>query len=125
VARVAGWANNPRKEAWEAKWRLAVDLAVVADAKDEDEHAGVFDFGDEAVVADAVLPELAEFGAVQGLSDAARILERGEALVKKLENAFALLRVEDGFAGVEGFGAAGAAGEFFEALFDGLRQAYG
>jgi len=66
----------------------------MADAKDEDEHAGVFDFRDEAVVTDAVSPELAEFGAVQGLTDAAGIFERREALVEKLEDALALLRVD-------------------------------
>ncbi len=77
-----------------AKWRLAVDLTAVADTKDQDEHAGVFDFRDEAVVANAVFPELAKLGAVQGLTDAARISERREALVEKLEDALALRRVQ-------------------------------
>jgi len=66
----------------------------MADAKDQDEHAGVFDFRDEAVVADAVFPELAKLGAVQSLTDAARMFERREALVEKLEDALAVRLVE-------------------------------
>jgi len=62
----------------------------MADAKDQDEHAGVFDFTDEAVGADAVFPELAE----PGLADAARIVDRREAFVKEFQYALAALWVE-------------------------------
>ena len=74
--------------------RLTIDFAAVADAKDQNEYAGVFDLGDEAVVTHAVFPELAKLGAVQRLADAARIFERREALVEKLEDALALLGIE-------------------------------
>ena len=77
-----------------AAGRLTIDFAAVADAKDQNEYAGVFDLRDEAVVTGAVFPELAKLGAVQRLADAARIFERREALVEKLEDALALLRIE-------------------------------
>ena len=66
----------------------------MADRKDQDEHAGVFDFRDEAVVADTIFPKLAKLGAVQRLADAARVFERRDALVKKSQDALAVLRVE-------------------------------
>jgi hypothetical protein len=77
-----------------AKRWLTVDLTAMADTKDQDEHAGIFDFRDEAVVADTIFPKLAKLGSVQGLADAARVFERRDALVKKFQDALALQRVE-------------------------------
>lgn len=94
----------------------------MSDAEDQHEHAGVFDFRDEAVVADAIFPKLAESGTVQSLADAARIFERREALVQRLENALALLRVEFLKLAGSGGGQFNLPGHLFEKFFqwDGL-----
>jgi hypothetical protein len=66
----------------------------VADAKNENDEPVVFDLADEPKITDAVFPKLAEFGAVQGLTDASRIVQWGDAFVKEFQDALALLRVE-------------------------------
>ena len=72
----------------------AVDFFAVAHAENEDQQPVVFDFADEAVIADAILPKLSQFGAAQGLSDAARIFERSQPLVKELQDTLASGRIE-------------------------------
>jgi len=62
----------------EAEGELTVDLPAVA-ANNEDEQPIVFNFADEPVVADAVFPELPEPRPVQGLSDAAGVVQGSEA----------------------------------------------
>ena len=54
----------------------------------------VLDAGNDAVIADPVLPELAERGAFEGLSDAARVVQCGHAVMQKSENPPRRLRVE-------------------------------
>ena len=71
---------------------LAIDFAAVADAKNQSEQLFVFDLVDEPVIANAVFPKLAELRTVQGLSDAARVVQWGDAFVKELQDALALLR---------------------------------
>lgn len=58
----------------------------MADAQNEDDQLFILDFADDAVVADAVAPEAAEFGALKGLGEATRIFEFGDALVQKPED---------------------------------------
>jgi hypothetical protein len=41
--------------------KSAVDFPAVADAKDKNQQAVVFDFADEPIVADAVFPKFTEF----------------------------------------------------------------
>jgi hypothetical protein len=55
------------------KARLAVDLAPVADAHDQNADKFVFDTGNNSVIADAIFPEVAELGTFQRVSDTARI----------------------------------------------------
>src|SRR5579859_381923 len=74
--------------------KSAVDFPAVADAKDKNQQAVVFDFADEAIIAGAVFPEFPEFGTVQCLTDAARVVQRSQALPQKLQDALSLLRVE-------------------------------
>src|SRR2546422_6453473 len=65
----------------------AVDFFAMANAEDQHDQAVVFDFADEAVGADAGFPELSEARAAQSLSDAARVVERGDSFVKELQDA--------------------------------------
>src|SRR5882762_1738066 len=74
--------------------RSAVDFSAVADTENENQQPIVFDLADEPVVADAVFPELAEFGTLQSLTDTARVVQSGDAFVEKFQDALALLRVE-------------------------------
>ncbi len=53
----------------------------MADAKDQNDQAAVFDLADEPVIADRVFPELSKARAVQRLSDAARIVSRHRAFI--------------------------------------------
>ncbi len=53
---------------------LAIDFLAMADAKDKNDQAVVFDLADEPVIAYTVFPELSKPRAVQRLSDAARIV---------------------------------------------------
>lgn len=60
----------------------AIDFAAVADAEDDD--LLVLNVADDAVVADAIAPEAAEFRSLEGVAEATRIFEFGYALVQKL-----------------------------------------
>ena len=71
-----------------------IHLAPVPDPQHENQHQFVLDGADEPIIADAILPELAEFGAVQSLSDAARVVQLGNSLMKKLQNAPCDLRIQ-------------------------------
>ena len=53
---------------------LAIDFLAMADAKDKNDQAVVFDLADEPVIAYTVFPELSKPRAVQSLSDATRIV---------------------------------------------------
>ena len=64
------------------------------DAEDQHDQAVVFDLRDEPVVTHAVFPKLSEPRAVLRLSDAARIVQLGYSLMKELQDALGLLRVE-------------------------------
>ena len=56
-----------------------VNTNVTTDPGRLDANSTVFDFADDAVSADAVFPELAEFGVCQGVTDAARVGQIGDA----------------------------------------------
>ena len=66
---------------------LAIDLAAVTDAHDQDADFPVADLGDHTVVADAVFPELPELVAFQCGTEGAGILGRSDALAQELEDA--------------------------------------
>jgi len=66
----------------------------MADAKDKNQQAVVFDLADEPVIAYTVFPELSKPRAVQRLSDAPRIIYFGDSLMQELQDALGLRRVE-------------------------------
>jgi hypothetical protein len=70
----------------------AIDFLAVSDA--EDQHNQTVIFGLEPAIINAVFPELSKLRAVQGLSDAARIIQLGDSLAKEPQDALGLLRVE-------------------------------
>ena len=72
---------------------LAIDFLAMADAKDKNDQAVVFDRADEPIIAYTVFPELSKPRAVQRLSDAARI-QFGDSLMQELQDALGLRRVE-------------------------------
>src|SRR5258706_15550879 len=71
----------------------SIDFSAMAGAENENKQPVVFNLADQAVIAHAVFPELPELRTVQGLSDAAWVVQRG-AFVKNLQDGLALLRVE-------------------------------
>jgi hypothetical protein len=73
---------------------LAIDFLAMSDAEDQHDQAVVFDLADKPVITHAVFPELPKPRAVQRLSDAARIVKLGDSLMKELQDALGLLRVE-------------------------------
>src|SRR5467141_3743249 len=73
---------------------LAIDFLAISDAQDQNHQTIVFDLADEPVIAHAIFPELSKPRAVQRLSDAARIVQLGNPLMKELQDALAVLRVE-------------------------------
>src|ERR1035437_7364554 len=77
-------------------WRtaLAINFAPVADAHNQYANQFVFDFGDDSVVADPVLPELAELLALEGFANAARVLKQSDALEDEAVDAAHNLRIK-------------------------------
>jgi hypothetical protein len=73
---------------------LAIDFFSISDAEDQNNQAGILNLADEPEIAHPISPEFSETRALQGLADAARIVELGYAFVKKLQNAPAVLLVE-------------------------------
>ncbi len=90
----------------------------MSDAENEDQQEIVFDFADEAVVADAVFPEFAQARAVEGFSDGAGVVQFGDAVAQELQDAVAVLRLEDGAVLVDMFGGEGEAGFGGGAIFE-------
>jgi hypothetical protein len=67
--------------------RSSVDFFAVADAKNENEQPIVFDLANKAIVADAVFPELPKPRAVQGLPDAAWVVQWRDAFIEEFQDA--------------------------------------
>ena len=63
-------------------------------ANAEDEQAIIFDFANQPVVSNAIFPECPEARTVQRFSDASRIIQLGNSLLKKPENTSAVLCVK-------------------------------
>jgi len=64
-----------------------VNLAPVADAQNQDERDPIVDVGDQAVIANPIFPETAQFRALERFADASRVLRRGDALMQKAQDA--------------------------------------
>jgi len=73
---------------------LAIDFFASSDEEDQNHQTIVFDLADEPIIAHAIFPELPKPRAVQRLSDAAWIVQLGNALMEELQDALAVLRVE-------------------------------
>ncbi len=73
---------------------LTIDFLAMSNAEDQNHQAIVFDLADEPVIPHAIFPELSKTRPMQRLSDAAWIVQLGNALMKELQDALGLLRVE-------------------------------
>ena len=73
---------------------LPVNFAAVAHADNEDADEFVFNTGDDAVIADPVLPKVAQVRALQSLADAARVLKTCDSLEENLADPSCDLRIE-------------------------------
>ena len=62
-------------------------------AEDENNDAVVLNFANEPIVAHPLFPELPKARALQGLPDAARIIQIGQSLMKEFQDAPGMLRV--------------------------------
>src|SRR3984893_7105703 len=71
-----------------------ITFLAISDAEEQNHQTIVFDLTDEPVIAHAIFPELPKPRAVQRLSDAARIVQLGYSVMKELQDALGLLRVE-------------------------------
>ena len=60
-----------------------VHLVTASDPHHEHTQSGALDAGDDAVIAYPVLPEPAQIGTLEGLPDATRIVQRGNAAMQK------------------------------------------
>lgn len=68
------------------------DFAAVAEANDSDEHDAVVEIGDDAPIADAVFPEIAEVFAAQGFTGAAGVFQRGDGVMQDVVRLLSLHR---------------------------------
>ena len=75
---------------------LAIDFAPMPNSKYHDYEPFIFDLCDEPEVSDAIFPEFAKALSFERLSDAAWILQAGNAIMKEFSNA-ALYRSIDLF----------------------------
>jgi hypothetical protein len=75
---------------------LTVHLAPVSDFHHQHPNRLVFDSGDQPVVANTVLPELAQIGALERFVDAAWVIQRGHAPMQERQDATGNLGVELG-----------------------------
>lgn len=66
----------------------------MSNPEDQNKQAVVFNFADEPVRAYSVFPKFSKAGAVQRLSDPARIIQISYSFMKKLQKALGVLRVE-------------------------------
>lgn len=72
----------------------AIDFFAMSDAQYQHKKPVVFDFADETVIAQAIFPELTKERAVQGFTDAVRVVERGNSGAEEPQDTAAMLRVE-------------------------------
>jgi hypothetical protein len=73
---------------------LAVDFFAMANPENQYHQPVVLDLADEAVVPNTVFPELPHTRALQGFPNAARIVELRYPVMKELQDALGVLRVE-------------------------------
>jgi hypothetical protein len=66
----------------------------MADAEHENERCGVFNPGDDPVVADPITPKFAEAVALQRLTDRAGVIKRSDPVAKEAKNPRGGLRTE-------------------------------
>ena len=71
-----------------------INFFSMANAKDEYEHALIFDPANQPELAHAVSPKFSQLRALQRLPDRAWVVELGYAIAQELQNARAMLSVE-------------------------------
>jgi hypothetical protein len=67
-----------------AKPLSPIDLTAIADADDQNPHGIILDMSDHPVVADTILPEIAQFRAFERFADGARVVETATRSWRKL-----------------------------------------
>jgi hypothetical protein len=78
-----------------ADWMaLTINLFTMSNAQDEDDQAVIFDFANEPVVTYSVCPKLSQPGALHCFSDATRIVQIRQSLMKKSQDTRGGLLVE-------------------------------
>ena len=64
----------------------AINVSPISDPDDQDPKRTIIDIGDDAIIADAVFPEIPKLRALQGFADRTRIIELGNTTVKETKN---------------------------------------
>lgn len=85
----SGWWFKGRRSL-----QLSVHLAPVADLDHQDAQGAVLDTADDAAIAHPVLPELTQPGTLEGLTNAARIIQHRHAAVQESQDSPGILRVK-------------------------------
>jgi len=91
-----GWATQlygSVKGAGPAAIRLSINFFSIANLDNVGAQTFVLDFCDDAVISDAILPEISEYRAFKSLTDAARVIQFGHTPPKKLEDTLCNLPV--------------------------------
>jgi len=65
---------------------LPVDFSSITNLDYINTQDSIFDFGEDAVIANTILPKISEFGTLQSRADAMRIIQFGDALAEKLDD---------------------------------------
>ena len=65
---------------------FSIDFAPVPNSNDQYPHGAIFYVRDNAIVLYSIFPKITEFRALQRLSDGTRIIQLGDAVVKKRQD---------------------------------------
>ena len=76
--------------------QLSINLLAIPNRNNVNAHNFVLNFGDNSIIANVILPEVAQLGSFQRLAEAARGLQSSNALSQKFEDALSNGPVEFG-----------------------------
>jgi hypothetical protein len=74
--------------------KLSVNFAAIADFDNEYFQSAVLNIGYDSVIAYAVFPKFAQTRTLEGIPDAARVVQYCHPVIKKPQNALGYRRVE-------------------------------
>src|ERR1700722_3063856 len=67
-----------------------IHLSSIADPHDKNAEFAILDIGDDPIITDAILPKITEFCPLQRFPDAAWIVQSGDAIGEKAQDAYGI-----------------------------------